>query len=136
MRKLEASTMTGAAPETNGHIVRERLTTWINTYIPALAALHFEGGDLPPHIAPIAVSESLNGLLDLCRRDGAEQPVPDPHRRALQIYYRRLVKDEVIARQHLGMPPAPQAAPDTTMSQLLAAMTTLQRQGEATARDI
>ena len=137
LHEVGTLTMKGATPKANGAAVRRQLDAWFTAYGPVLAALHFEGGELPTEIAPLAVSAAVDGLVDLCNRDVAgEAPVPEPHRRSLQNYYQLLVTDEVLARKHLFLPPVERTAPDPLMSQLLQAMTAMQKQGEATAHEV
>ena len=133
IHELETTTMMENAPPANGQFIHDKLFRYVMACLPAL---HFEGGDLPIEIALRAVSDSIDGLLDLCAREEAGQPVPEPHRTSLGHYYRRLVTDEPLARQHLGLPPVLKAVPEPTTAELVALMVSLQRQGEATAQDI
>ena len=105
--------------------------------MPALVALDFDPADLPAGHGKEVVAASLDGLLDLSRRElSGIDPVPAPHRAALERYYGRLVRDEPLARAHLGLPPIARPAADPMMSQLLAAVTAMQQQGEATATEL
>ena len=134
--ELGAATMADGDPAVNGRALRGRLDAWTAAFLPTLAALNFNEGDLPPDLAPAAISASLDGLVDLCHRDFVGTPVPEPHRTVARRHYERLPRDESLVRQHLGLPPAPSADDTPIMSQLLAAVTALQRQGDATAQEL
>ena len=137
IREVGAMPMTEVTRVENGRAVHRRLDSWIAAYLPALIAFDFDPADLPAGHGRETVAASLDGLLDLCRRDvSGIEAVPAPHRGALVRYYGRLVKDESLARAHLGLPPAGRPAADPAMSQLLAAVTAIQRQGEATATEL
>ncbi len=125
--------MVGTTRAENGRAVRRR----IEAYLPALLALDFDPADLPAGHGREVVAASLDGLVDLCGRElSGINPVPAPHRASLERYYGRLVKDESLARAHLGLPPVIRPAADPVMSQLLAAVTAMQQQGEATAAEL
>ncbi len=133
-----AKTAGQATAEDNRRAVQGRLDAWTEAFLPTLAALDFDGETgLPVPAMRQAVSASLDGLVDLCEPDrtgvGA---LPAPHRAALGRYYRRLVKDEDLAREHLGMPPRDQPAADPVLAKILASMSAMQRQAEATAAEI
>ena len=142
IREVGALSEVGAVPMTeatraeNGRAVRRRLDSWIEAYLPVFRALDFDPADLPVGHGREVVAASFDGLVDLCRRElSGIGAVPAPHRAALDHYYSRLVKDESLARAHLGLPPVICSAADPIMSQLLAAVTTLQQQGETTATE-
>ena len=83
------------------------------------------------------MAASLDGLVDLCGRElSGIGAVPAPHREILDRYYGSLVKDESLARVHLGLPPSVRPAADPVMAQLLAAVTATQRQGEVLATEM
>ena len=134
--ELGAATMADGDPAVNGRALRGRLDAWTAAFLPTLAALNFDEGDLPLDLAPAAISASLDGLVDLCHRDFVGTPVPEPHRTVARRHYERLPRDESLAREHLGLPPAPRAGEDVTTSRILAAIDTLREQGEATAREL
>ena len=137
IREVGAMPMTGATRAENGQAVRRKLDDWINLALPALSALDFDPADLPAGHGKEVVAASLDGLIDLYKRDlSGIDPVPAPHRAALGRYYGRLVKDESLARAHLGLPPVARPEADPMMSQLLAAVTAMQQQGEATATEL
>ena len=133
IREVGAMPMGGATGVENGRAVRRRL----EAYLPALLALDFDPADLPADHGREAVAASLDGLVDLCGRElSGTDPVPAPHRASLDRYYGRLVKDGSFARAHLGLPPVKRPAADPVMSQLLAAVTAMRRQGEETATEL
>lgn len=133
IREVGAMPMVGTTRAENGRAVRRR----IEAYLPALLALDFDPADLPAGHGREVVAASLDGLVDLCGRElSGINPVPAPHRASLERYYGRLVKDESLARAHLGLPPVIRPAADPVMSQLLAAVTAMQQQGEATAAEL
>ena len=137
IREVGTTSMMEATCAENGRAVRKRLDNWIEAFLPALIALDFDAADLPAHIGREAVAASLDGLVDLCGRElSGIGAVPAPHRAALDRYYGRLVKDGSLARAHLGLPPVIRPATDPILSQLLAAMTVMQQQGEATATEL
>ena len=133
IRELGAMPLGGATHAENGKAVRRKL----EAYLPAFLALDFNPADLPAGHEREAVEASLDGLVDLCGRElSGIDPVPAPHRAVLDRHYGSLVKDESLARAHLGLPPAVRPAADQVMSQLLAAVTAMQQQGEATAAEL
>lgn len=133
IRELGAMQMGGATHAENGKAVRRKL----EAYLPAFLALDFDPSDLPAGHEREAVAASLDGLVDLCGRElSGIDPVPAPHRAILDRHYGSLVKDESLARVHLGLPPAVRPAADQVMSQLLVAITAIQRQGEVTAAEL
>ena len=133
IQEMGVMPMTGSTRAENGQTVRRRL----EAYLPALLALDFDPADLPVDHGREAVASSLDGLVDLCGRElSGIDPVPAPHRASLDRYYGRLVKDESLARAHLGLPPSVRPAVDPVLSQLLAAVTATQRQSEALATEM
>ena len=135
-RELGARAMKEADPAANRRALLGRLDDWTAAFLPTLAVLNFDEGALPADIAQATVSAALDGLVDLGHRDVVGKPVPEPHRTVALRHYEKLPKDERLARQHLGLPPAPSADDTPIMSQLLAAVTALQRQGDATAQEL
>ena len=137
IREVGTTSMMEATCAENGRAVRKRLDNWIEAFLPALIALDFDATELPADIGREAVAASLDGLVDLCGRElSGIGAVPATHRAALDRYYGRLVKDGSLARAHLGLPPVIRPAADPILSQLLAAMTAMQQQGEATATEL
>ena len=133
IRELGAMRMGGATHAENGKAVRRKL----QAYLPAFLALDFDPADLPAGHERETVAASLDGLVDLCGRElSGIDLVPAPHRAILDRYYGSLVKDESLARVHLGLPKSVRAAADSVMTQLLAAVNAMQQQGEATAAEL
>ena len=133
IRELGAMRMGGATHAENGKAVRRKL----QAYLPAFLALDFDPADLPAGHERETVAASLDGLVDLCGRElSGIDLAPAPHRAILDRYYGSLVKDESLARVHLGLPKSVRAAADSVMTQLLAAVNAMQQQGEATAAEL
>ena len=133
IRELGAMPMGGATHAENGRAVRRKL----EAYLSAFLALDFDPADLPAGHEREAVAASLDGLVDLCGRElSGTDPVPAPHRASLDRYYGRLVKDESLARAHLGLPHLKRPVADPILSQLVAAVTAMQQQREEAASEL